>query len=161
MGSYIYETKRNKELNQKLLEAKEAQEVFNKYMSVSTAKNTLEEFKKSNVSDLSDLDKQINKIASIMPKHGLKLLSMTANSGSGSLVGGITLSVEAESKDIMAKFILGLEEIGIFDKVEQTGVSDSIGDGDRKVSGTIVCSYKSDESTEETGTSDDKPIPED
>lgn len=173
LASYIIASNKNTELNQKLLEAQEAEDVYNRYMSVSNAYNSVNSFKESNKSDLSDLDEQMRKIASVMPKDGCTVSSMTASSGTNGSAGSITMSVETKDKDTMAKFITGLESIEVFEKVEQSGVSDSMGDSDRKVSGTILCTYAVEEQptpeqSEETSaedttddtTDEDMPLPE-
>ena len=92
---------------------------------------------------------------------------MSANAGEGASQGTLSMSVTASSKDVLSKFILGLESIEYFTKVENNSASDSGGKGkDRSVTGSIVCYYALHEEepepapeapaeTTDTGDSDD------
>ena len=151
VGHYLKESDRNTKLNAQLLEAKEAQEVYQQYVSVFNAYTTLIDFDDSTKNDLSDIDKQLKEIANIMPTNKLIIESISATAGTETTGGQITLSVAADSKDTFAKFLIELGKLDYFESIDQNSITDNLGEGSelfangREVRGTIVCNYPTPE----------------
>ena len=166
MFSFMSESKKNTELIAKIAEAEEAQKVYMNHTEIETAYNTLKSFK-NEANDLDTFSTQMSAISDVMPKKGITIENVSANAGEGASQGTLSMSVTASSKDVLSKFILGLESIEYFTKVENNSASDSGGKGkDRSVTGSIVCYYALHEEepepapeapaeTTDTGDSDD------
>ena len=144
VGSYMKENNRNTVLNQEILEAEEAERVYNEHMQISAAYDTLDSFvNKEN--DLKDFNEQLNAIDKATSK-GLTISSIQATSGEGSSQGTLSLTVTAKNKELFAEFLDKLNDTGLFSDIEQNSVSDSGGKGNsRTVSGSVVCRYPAHE----------------
>ena len=139
MLAYFKETEINMELNSKIIEAEEAESLYTQHQSLQQTYDTFANFKNT-TNDLSNFDVQMKKIARIIPE-GMQILSISATSGEGTSAGSLNLSFNATNKDIVAKFLLELENLQIYQSIEQNGVSESGSENNRIVSGNIVCNY--------------------
>lgn len=145
--SYMRESDKNVELHRLLNEAEAAQQTYQQYISITNAYDTLVTFDDGVSNDLSNLAEQLTKIASVIPKDRVVIETINATAGEGTSQGSLTLSVVADSKQDFAYFIVGLESIEDFVEIENTSVTDNLGEGStyfdnqREVHGTIVCKY--------------------
>ncbi len=145
--NYVKETQRNAELNRKIEEGHEAQELYNQYMSIKHADDVITTFSDNTTTDLSNIEQQFTDIASIVPYKKVIIESITATNGEGTTPGSLNITIFANDKDSIAKFIIELEKLEYFDKIVNTSFTDNLGeDGEhfadgREIQAVITCYY--------------------
>lgn len=149
----------NKVLEEKILSANEAQQVYNSFVGSTLTLETVQGFDKTSMTVLNDLDNIIKDMEKSIPTNKLHISSLSCTTES------ISLSATADSKDTVAHFIKELEGIEQFVKVDTMSVSESVAEDGavtgfatgREVVVNIVCSFEVEEEVEEF---EDEIVPE-
>lgn len=99
---------KNVQLQGQLREAQEAQTLYQKYMNLCNAEDTLNDLEKNSAPVLNSYSDIMNKIEDVIPVNKVKVDSISFSET------GVAMSGTADSKTTVAKLLEGLQGIGYF-----------------------------------------------
>jgi type IV pilus assembly protein PilM len=133
----------NKKLENDILAANEAQQVYNTYALSTYTLDTVTAFDDTSSTVLNEIDLVIEKLEKAVPTNKLHIDNLSCT------IDSISMTIRADSKDTVAYFIENLEAIEYFDSIDVSSVSESISESGsestfasgREVSTSVLCTF--------------------